>query len=134
MISLMLESLAWSARFDKADMPSPVGDQIQPRGFAGFAHRQNVTGRKSQTQLPLLRRLRQAQTARPSVWRLGRDGDSRKIPVNLLAAEAANERHCATLEDKANAVIAHANAVVFAPGFQPFEIGNLLKGPPPLAR
>lgn len=53
---------------------------------------------------------------------------SREITVDFLAVEAANERHCAALENQADAVIAYANAVVFAGGFQTFEVGNLRKG------
>ena len=35
----------------------------------------------------------------------------------------------AALENKADAIIAHPNAVVFARGFEAFEVGNLLKDP-----
>lgn len=53
---------------------------------------------------------------------------SREVAVNLPAVEAANERQRAALENKTDAVIPHAEAVVFAGGCETFEIGNLLEG------
>ena len=53
---------------------------------------------------------------------------SRKVTVNLPTVKTTNERHRAALENKADAVIAQANAVVFACGFETLEVGNLLEG------
>jgi hypothetical protein len=54
---------------------------------------------------------------------------SREVAVDFLAIKAANKRHAPLLENKAEPVIAHADAIVFATGFQSFEIGNLLERP-----
>ncbi len=53
---------------------------------------------------------------------------SREVAVDLFAVEAANKGDRSALENKADAVMAQANAVVFARGFEALEVGNLLKG------
>lgn len=52
---------------------------------------------------------------------------SREIAVNLLAVEATHEGDRAVIKNKTNAIIAHANAVVFALRIQSLEVGNLLE-------
>lgn len=52
---------------------------------------------------------------------------SGKVAVNLLAVEAADKGDGALFEDQAHPIITDADAVVFAPGVQPLEVGYLLE-------
>ena len=52
---------------------------------------------------------------------------SREVAVNFLPVKASHKGDCTLLENKAQAIIADTNAVVFALGLQLFEVGNLLE-------
>jgi hypothetical protein len=52
-----------------------------------------------------------------------------EITVDFFAVETANECDRAVLEDKTYAVIAHADSVIFARGFETFEVWYLLESP-----
>ena len=66
--------------------------------------------------------------ARPGKLRIRVPQRSREVTVDFLAVEAANESYRMALENKSDAIISDADTVVFARGFEAFEIGNLLKG------
>ena len=52
---------------------------------------------------------------------------SGKVPINLLTIETPHERDRALLENKTDAIITHANAVVFALRIKALKVGNLLE-------
>lgn len=54
-------------------------------------------------------------------------GYSWEVTVDFFPVEAANECDRAVLENKTHAVIAYANTIILARGFEAFEVGNLLE-------